>query len=276
MVMNYGNLKQVTLGEAGTVLVAEGAGVATGFIGGAFVGRQVQNLVKKDEEIVDMTDKLLAWGANNVPKLAIWWMARDLGKEEGLLGTAIDDGRKAFAGSAVFDTLMRLTNGGKNPATASLFGYQILGKEAGGARGSDVQRVLQENSALRTELNKALQRLATQPAPRAVPQAAPQATPQAAPGAATPVIDVYPKVSNTAHLTAPEVAERQRRFGAMQQVPPRVQEREKKFGFMQTPPAVAERERKYGFAGTDESMSSAAGFKNGENEGSMAKMSGFL
>jgi len=258
MAMNYGNLKQVTLGEAGTVLVAEGAGVATGFIGGAFVGRQVQNLVKKDEEIVNATDKLLAWSANNVPKLAIWWMARDL-REEGLLGTAIDDGRKAFAGSVVFDTLMRLTNGGKNPATASLFGFQILDQKAGVPRGGDVQRVLQENSALRTELNKALQRLAAQPAPRAV----------------TPQVAVQRTALQSNTLITPEVAERQRRFGAMQQTPPYIQEREKRFGFMQpTPPAVAERERRFGFAG--ESMSSAVGFKNGENEGAMAKMSGFL
>jgi len=260
--MDWEQLEEKTLGQAASLLVAEGAGTATGFIGGAALGRQIQNLVKKDEEIVNATDKVLAWSANNVPKLAVWWMARGLKPGGEVLNTAIDDGRKAFAGSVVFDTLMRLSNGGKNPATASIFGYQILGKEAKESGGNDVQRVLQENSALRGELNKALQRLAAQPtAPRVT------MTPQTI----APYIDVYPKGTNVVQPMNQEVAERQRRFGAMQQTPPIVQEREKKYGFMQpVPPAVQERERKFGFAG--ESANSAAG-SNGET---MAKMSGFL
>lgn len=236
--MDWTGLRERTLGDVTTTLVTEGGGTAGGFIGGAFIGRQVQNLIKKDDAIVDITDKLLAWGGNNIPKLALWWMGRGY-RPAGILGEAVQDGRKALAGSVVFDTLMRLSHTGKNPATASLWGYQVLGGE--GSEGNTNQ-ILQENATLRSELNKALQRLADMQVP---------GTEQ--------YRQIYPRGMESAQPIPPEVAERQRKYGAMQV----------------TPPAIQERERKYAFA----SPAQQAGFRELEEDGtkgSMAKLSGFL
>lgn len=166
--MDWEQLRERTLGEVSTALITQGAGVAGGFVGAAFVGRQVQNLVKKDADIATMTDKVMAWTANNVPKIAIWYLARGYALEPGETVTpmkeAISDARKAMAGSVVFDTLMRLANGGINPASATLWNWQVLDNKGQKSVQADTQRLIQENSALRAELNKALQRLATQPA----------------------------------------------------------------------------------------------------------------
>lgn len=235
--MDWEGLRERTLGDVATVLVAEGGGTAAGFIGGAFVGRQIQNLVKKDDAIVDTTDKLLAWGANNIPKLAIWWMARGY-RPSGIAGEAVQDARKAFAGSVVFDTAMRLANAGKNPATANLWGYQVLGLgEPGVVRAgssTDIQKLMQENGVLRTELNKALQRLAEYPGLQPIP---------------------------------PEVAERQRKYAQMEQ------ERLAQQQMQVTPPAIQERERRFATM----SPSKIAGFTSSPSEeGGMATMCGFL
>lgn len=154
------DLTERTLGEAGRALIAEGGGSAGGFVGGAFLGRQIQNLIKPDSAIVSTTDKLLAWGGNNVPKLALWWMGRGY-TGVGTVGEAVSDARKALAGSVVFDTIIRLSHAGTNPATASIFGYEVLGNGGpGGSGNANVQQVLNENASLRNELNKALQKLA--------------------------------------------------------------------------------------------------------------------
>ncbi len=238
--MDWDGLREATLGQVATTLVAEGGGTATGFIGGAFIGRQIQNMVKKDEAIIDTTDKLMAWGSNNLPKLAVWWLARGY-RPAGVFGEAVSDARKAFAGSVVFDTLMRLANAGKNPATASIWGYQVLGAGEPGTlsagSNTDVNQVLQENSALRQELNKALQRLADMQVP---------GTEQ--------YRQIYPRGMESAQPISPEVAERQRKYGAMQQTPPAIQEREKKYAFMNQV---------------------RAGFNDGQSDSAVAGLCGF-
>lgn len=220
--MDWTGLRERSLGEVATTLVTEGGGTAGGFIGGAFVGRQVQNMVKKDEAIVDLTDKLLAWGGNNGPKLLLWWLGRGY-QPAGIFGEAVSDARKAVAGSVVFDTLMRLSHGGKNPATAYLWDWQVLGNGEGagpGVSGANTQHYIQENSALRMELNKALQRLADLQVP---------GTEQ--------YRQIYPKGMESAQPMPPDVAERQRKYQAMEQerlqaTPPAIQERERRFAFM--------------------------------------------
>lgn len=273
--MDWEQLRERTLGEVSTALVTQGAGVAGGFVGAAFVGRQVQNLVKKDADIVTMTDKVMAWTANNVPKIAIWYLARGYAIEPGETVTpmkeAISDARKAMAGSVVFDTLMRLANSGVNPASATLWNWQILeGKDQKSVQ-ADTHRLIQENSALRAELNKALQRLATKPttptltpAPTPIPAAIPtpvQTIQQAPPVVRyTPVAEQRPVVSySPAQQARPviKVEQTQQPVPQMvraepvvvQQQPPPVAERERRYGFMRevTPPAVQERERKFGF-----------------------------
>ena len=293
--MDWEQLREKTLGEVGTALVTEGAGTAGGFVGAAFVGRQIQNFVMPDANIAgSITNGAMAWAANNLPKVAIWYLTRKYAIEPGETVTPgkeiISDARKAFAGSVVFDTLMRLSNGGANPATASLFGWQVLGSgpgqspEAQKSMQADVQRLIQENSALRAELNKALQRLATPavpPAPQAPPvQAVVQAPPQAphvqvAPAPVTHVAPAPAPVVQAQPITQPPVVRYQpvappaapvvrpapvaqpapiRRAEEVtpytsQPIPPAVSERERRYGFMEnvTPPAVQERQKKYGF-----------------------------
>jgi hypothetical protein len=157
---DYG-LSSRTLGDVKEALTGEGLGVALGLIGAGFVGRQIQNRVKTDAEVTaapTITNYAYAWGGNNIPKLAIWYLMRDRAHSELMV-----DAKKAVAGSVVFDSIMRLFNGGTNPATASVGGYEVLGNgrgmQAAGGSG-DVQKVIQENSALRNELSNALQRLA--------------------------------------------------------------------------------------------------------------------
>lgn len=157
---DYG-LSGRTLGEVKEALTGEGLGVALGLIGAGFAGRQVQNYFITDAQVTadpTLLNYAKAWGFNNGPKLLLWYYMRNRATSELMV-----DAKKAVAGSIVFDSLMRATNSGTNPATATVGGYEVLGN--GGrtqiASGSgDIQRVIQENSALRNELNNALQRLA--------------------------------------------------------------------------------------------------------------------
>lgn len=286
--MDWEQLSEKTLGEVGTSLATEGAGVAGGFVGAAFIGRQVQNFVMPDANIAgNIANAAMAWAGNNVPKLAIWYFTRKYAVEPGEAVTPtkeiVSDARKALAGSVVFDTLMRLTNGGSNPATASIMGWQVLGSgqspEIQKSQQADVQRLIQENSALRTELNKALQRLATQPTqaqqqqPMMQQQAAPEPTvvTQTAPPVVryTPVMPysaVPPYGSPIPPYSAPPVVKTEQRPPMVraeeivsQPTPPAVQERQRRFGQMQ-PPHIQERQKKYSFmAGEEQSIASAFG-----------------
>jgi hypothetical protein len=305
--MDWEQLRERTLGEVATSLVTSGAGVAGGFIGAAFVGRQIENALKPGVIATSsLADKVVAWGANNIPKLAIWYLAKGYAIAPGEAVTptkeAISDARKAMAGSLVFDTLMRLANNGINPATATVWGWQVLGDGSPQTQKSvqtaqaDVQRLVQENSALRTELNKALQRLATPPIPVQVAAPAPVAyvqpvAPQPVAPAIQPVAPAarpvpvavqqppvqamaqQPPVVRYTPVTpyaeqrpvvqmqqaaprapvvkiTPMAARSAPRQVAAQPVPPAVAERERRYGFMQqeaTPQPVQERERKFGF-----------------------------
>lgn len=282
--MDWEQLRERTLGEVSTALVSEGLGVTGGFLAAGFVGRQIQDRVKADSAIVTSTDKVMAWTANNVPKFAMWYLLKryaDVEPGEAItpMKEATIDAKKAIAGSIIFDTLVRLSKGGTNPAEISLFGYRLL---SGGSANSpemqktqaDIQRLIQENSALRAELNKALQRLATPvpqpapvvaaPAPAPVVNVAPAHIVQQAP----PVVRYQPSqppiVSYAPAPVAPPVAPVRRAEPiTVQPVPPAVSERERKYGFMQsdqTPPAVQDRERRYGFMKGGEEKDVAAMF----------------
>ncbi len=201
--MDWEQIRERTLGEVGEALVTEGGGVAVGFVGASFIGRQSQNIIAtvypgaSDTGISanPWVNGPIAWIVNNAPKAAIWYLTKSYAIEPGEVATpakeAISDARKAFAGSIVFDTLMRLANGGPNPASASIYGWQVLGSgqspETQKAAQADVQRLIQENSALRTELNKALQRLASQPV-------APQMTQPAAQPVIQPAVHQQPVI----------------------------------------------------------------------------------
>jgi len=293
--MDWEQLREKTLGEVGTSLVAEGAGVTAGFIGAAIVGRQIQNRVKSDDSIVSGTDKIMAWSANNLPKVAMWYLLRkyatvEPGEALTPMKEATVDAKKAISGSIIYDTIIRLANGGRNPGDVKLWGYQVMSpepqKSVQSSSSADIQRLIQENSALRAELNKALQRLATPPLPAPAPVAQP--TPQvAAPPpvqtapmvqarpphivqqAPPPVIRYQPVTPPVVSYTpAPQPAPVQRAAAPIVQVEqrppmvraeevsaqpqgsPAISDRERKYGFMQfeqTPPEIQERERKFGF-----------------------------
>lgn len=275
--MDWEQLRERSLGEVGTTLVAEGAGVTAGFLGAAFVGRQIQNRVKADADIVSTTDKIMAWSANNVPKMVMWYLLKKYSPtEHGEVLTPMKeatlDAKKAVAGSIIFDTLIRLSKGGKNPASVEVYGYQLLtGKSPEPERSvqtssqADIQRLIQENSALRAELNKALQRLAQPPLSAPVAQPAPQvAAPppvQAAPmvqaqpqqvfqQAPPPVIRYQPVTPPVVSYTPAPAQRAAAQEVAAQPAPPAVHERDRRYGFMnfeQTPPAVQERQGKFGF-----------------------------
>ena len=280
--MDWEQLREKTLGEVGTTLVAEGAGVTAGFLGAAFIGRQIQNRVKNDADIVSTTDKIMAWSANNVPKMAVWYLLKKYAPvEPGEALTPIKeatlDAKKAVAGSIIFDTLIRLSKGGKNPASVEVYGYQLLTgkspepqKSVQSTSQTDIQRLIQENSALRAELNKALQRLATPAVPPApqIAQPAPQVAvqqPLPAPVQAAPVVQAqYPQVFQQApppviryqpvtppvvsYTPAPQPAPVQRAAPIVQveQKPPMVRA-EEVTAQPQGPAAVPERQRQYGF-----------------------------
>lgn len=248
MAMDFGTLGEKTLGQVATTLTAEGLGMGVGFLGAGFVGRNVQNLVKKDEAIVSLTDKLLAWGSNNVLKIGIWYALR--GYETKVApGTVMEeitaDAKKAVAGSVMLDTLMRLTHKGVNPMRLNLFGIDFLsGKEIASMDDGRKQRLLEENGQLRQLYNDAMKRLTT---------------------ASTPTVQV------------------QQVPYAAQPFPPGQAERERKHAFMEpdvssavTPPAIEARERRYGFASGNEpgSINIRAGFAGEEK--SMANMFGML
>jgi hypothetical protein len=321
--MDWEQLRERTLGEVGTALVSEGLGVTGGFLAAGFLGRQIQDRVKSDDAVTadpTATNKLMAWTANNVPKLALWYLLKkytpEPGEELTPMKEATVDAKKAIAGSIVFDTLVRLSKGGINPAEISLFGYRLL---SGGPSGSspemqktqaDIQRLIQENSALRAELNKALQRLATpvQPAPAPVavaPAPAPvqvvsqpvvRAAPAPAPvqvisqpvisqpvrAAPAPIVNVTPQVQQAPPVVRYQPAQPPVVSYTAPQIPIAPVRRAEPVAVQPVPPAVSERERKYGFMQSDQTPPAVQererkfGFMKAGEEKDIAAMFGML
>jgi hypothetical protein len=269
--MDWEGLREKTLGEVANTLVTEGVGVGGGFIAASTVGRRIEDymLGATVTEADTLTTKIKGWAYNNVPKLAGWYLIRKYVPEtpETRTQEVLVDAKKAIAGSVVFDSLLRATNHGAPVHDPS--GYKLLGGKGEPVRTAapqaDMQRLIQENSALRTELNKALQRLAAPaPAPQPVQVQAPAPQVHVAPQAPAPVVNIAPiqKAAPPAPVVryqpapapvpvrtqAPPVV----RVEQQQPVPPAVSERERRFAFMPTyhaPPEVVKREEKYGFAG---------------------------
>ena len=255
--MEYGRkVRETTLGETAQMGVAEGVGVAGGFIGAGILGRQVENMVKKNITAgSSMSDKLIAVLANNVPKIATWYIIKEYGpKDPGMMTEVVTDVKKSMMGSVVYDSMLRLTNHGINPVNVSIGGIRILNdaeQRLASTQGRvqsiqvDLQKVVQENSYLRQQLNEALGRLANNVSrPAIVPVVQSQIT------APAPIVHVTPIQSQTPIITPQD---RRKEFGAMDEA----EDRRRRYGAMpygampayDSPPHVVQRERKYGFAG---------------------------
>lgn len=244
-----------------------GSAVAVGVGGSGIVGHAIEKIVKNVTSTSTVTDKVLAWVSNNVPKLGL---AYGLGLGEFGKGEYARDMQLGALGSIILDTFVRLANNGINDGT--FFGQKVLNNVPQNMRG-DIQRVLQENGALRSQLNQALQRLAS--TSRQAPQTMTQPTQpnrytpmnmqnmqRPAPAMqgvqsiqSVPAITAQtnispmqaPIVNVTPMQTTPEAEDRRRQFGAMVSPPISGPDRRRRYGAMEsTPPIIGERDRKYG------------------------------
>lgn len=127
-------------------------GVGAGFGIGGYAGYFFENKFKPGVDATSSTgDKLVALAVNNIPKVAIWIGMRM--KEPG--DRDISDrlwlnAEKGVIGSVGVDIILRALNGFGPPDLN--MGRKILGQK-------DAQRLIQENTALRENYNKALAKL---------------------------------------------------------------------------------------------------------------------
>jgi len=218
--MDFEELKRVPLGDVATAIVKEGGAVTGGLVMAGFAGRQAENALMGATPVTptsSLIDKAKAFGANVAPKAIGWYLLK------GKVGIA-EDFKKGLVTSAAFDLLMRLLNAGVNPATASVMGYQILGDGSivsTGSTDADIQKMVQENSALRTEVHR-LRQLEGAMDPRLPPYVGSQAIPP---------------------------AERERKWSFMQPAIPG----------QPKPPGTRERQTRYGFAGEVNAMDRTTG-----------------
>lgn len=157
----------MTLKEVGDALTTEGVGTAGGLVGGGFVGARSEDFFVKTPITAgsSLTQKVTGWAANNIPKVAVWYLMRRYDAATPLTA----DIKKGVMGSIVLDTIVRAGNHGA-PTRTDILGFRILGPASGSAEGTiqstddgSMQKLIQENSALRAELNKAMSRLTTAP-----------------------------------------------------------------------------------------------------------------
>jgi len=196
-------LKGLPLGEAGGMLVSEGIGVAGGFMSASVIGRRSEDFFQEAPiTAADTTTKKVgAWAANNVPKMAAWYLL----KQREHTGELVIDLKKAFAGSIVYDTVVRLAQEGVPARFPTILG---LDSSVDAGNQQAVHKLIQENGILKTELNKAMKQLAS----------------------GAPVVQVQELPQSAAY---PEIRRREYGFmdNASMYTPPAVYAREKRFGF---------------------------------------------
>lgn len=231
--MEYGKISSMQVGDVAKGVAYEGGAVIAGLLGAGILGKQVEKFVKVATPASTMLDKALAYAGNNVPKIAAYYIVRKEGGK--LIGADLaKDVGKGILGSVVLDTLIRSGNDFAPGTTFKLFGFDVMSESAANAATPQVmenmQRVLQENSALRQQLNSTLQKLAS----------------------ASQIQTSFPP-------------DHDRQYGMMQSTP-EAENRRKNFGAM-TPPIEDERNRKYGamnkaqlnFAGETDTMAATFG-----------------
>lgn len=163
--MEFGKYSKMSVGEVAKSAATEGGAVIAGLIGAGVLGKKIEKLVKPVAvtSASPMLDKAIAWAGNNVPKLGAYYLLRKEGGKM-LHGYEVDMG-KGVLGSVVLDTLIRFDNNYAPKPAVSLFGIEFLGDKANESvtpqMQQNMQKVLQENSSLRQQLNGAMQRIAS-------------------------------------------------------------------------------------------------------------------
>lgn len=243
--MKFGDISKMSVGEVVQGTATEGGAVVAGLFGAGVVGKQIENMLKTGVVPTSpMMDKLMAYAANNAPKLALYYLVRKEGGEY-LKGFEKDLGKGMLA-SVVLDTVVRAGNDFAPKPLFQLFGYDVLGSpsvttNATPQMQANMQKVLQENSSLRQQLNSALQKVAS----------------------ASPNVTVTP--IRSAQPIPPPPPDHDRAYGMMQSTP-EGEDRRRNYGAM-TPPIEDERNRKYSqmskpkmnFAGDSDSIAQQFG-----------------
>lgn len=227
MAMEFGKFSKMSVSEVGTTVATEGGAVVAGLVGAGFAGKQLENVFKPGVVSTSpTTDKVIAYLGNNVPKVILYMLLKGQG-ERGLGGYGKDMG-KGILGSVVMDTLMRSGNNFAPGTTFKLFGYDIMSESSTVTpqMQQNMQKVLQENSSLRQQLNNSLQRLAS--------------------------ASSFPPDHDRAYgmmQSTPEAENRRKEFGAM--TPPIEDERNRRYSAMD--------KAKLNFAGETDSVAASFG-----------------
>jgi hypothetical protein len=164
------------LGDTTYHVLQEGAGVGVGFGVGGYTGYFFESRYAPNVDAFSSTgDKIKALAINNIPKAALWLGMKMKGPESAkdMSDMMWLNARKGVAGSIGLDIGLRLINHLAPPDMN--MGRKVLGQK-------DAQRLIQENTALRENYNKALAKLSEVTgmqiqAPRAMAKTAPGAPP---------------------------------------------------------------------------------------------------
>lgn len=202
------------VGDVSHRAAQEGIGVAAGFGVAGYTGSFFESRFKPGVDAFSSTgDKLTALAVNNVPKLALWLGMRMKNPGKDMSDMMWADAQKGVIGNVGLDVFLRAVNHLAPPDMN--MGRKVLGQK-------DAQRLIQENTALRENYNKALAKLSEVTGMQIQAPKAKLATP-GAPGSPA---------------------------GGELQTP-----RQKKYAFM---PGPAARQRKYNFMGDVDEKSVAA------------------
>lgn len=206
MAMEFGKM---TVSKAVMTAAEEGGAVVGGLFIGGTVGKLTENYVKPGIVVTSTTtDKVLAWSANNIPKMLAWVLLKKEGK--GRLGGLEDDIAKGVLASIVLDSAVRAGNKGA-PGGLKIFGIDVLGFPAT-TTNANTQTLINDNATLRSQLNTAMQKLASGNVPVNVRLAPPEPN-----STKYSTMSQQDEVRRTAYgaMTSPAEAEQNRRYSTM-------------------------------------------------------------
>lgn len=245
--MEFGRTFSKRSGEAITTALVEGGGVALGLVASGTIGKMVEKTVKKGVTKDSKTmDKIVAYFSNNLPKVGLYVILKKIGPIDpqspgNMTELMLVDAKKATIASVALDSLIRIGNRGA-PGNLKVFNLDILGEDkivnvTDPGIQDNIQKLIQENSTLRSQLNQSLSKLASvqqsTPALQQVVAASQSTTPQSA----TRIITNQPHPDHdrrfgmmSATATVGEPEDRRKKYGAMEA--PLIEERNRRFSQM--------------------------------------------